>query len=374
MTARPVLALLAAALLVGAPISALAGRDDGALLEALGLSADALPSPATESATRSLLRARSLSTDGRACVTCHSPDRAWSGAVRRRGSTPAREVPSLHGAGEAVFLFWDGRAASLEAQVMEVLENPLEMNGSRLLVAREAAKVAPACGVPATLQSALDRLPKRQLAGKAAASAYERLSQTDKDLIDRAFACVAHQLAEEVRNIPQPGSAWLDAARRRGPPEVPEAAYRGAQLFVGKARCATCHYGPYFTDGQFHNIGLSDTGANEAEPGRYAAVTAMAEAPYNRLAARYFPSRIDLPAFRPSEEMWGAFKTPTLVGVAKTAPYMHNGRLRSLEEVVRYYDTLDSAVFPEHHYGTLMTPLGLTPQERADLVAFLRTL
>jgi cytochrome c peroxidase len=124
-----------------------------------------------------------------------------------------------------------------------------------------------------------------------------------------------------------------------------EAAVRGMALFKGKARCILCHNGPNFTDNQFHNLGVPQVGPRKEDLGRYD-VTRM-------------------------EHDKGAFKTPTLRSIIETAPYMHDGVSKTLEEVV---DFLDQGGGHNPNLSPLLKPLGLTKAEKADLIAFLNAL
>jgi cytochrome c peroxidase len=124
-----------------------------------------------------------------------------------------------------------------------------------------------------------------------------------------------------------------------------EGAVRGMALFKGKARCILCHSGPNFTDNQFHNLGVPQVGPMKEDLGRYAVTRA--------------------------EKDKGAFKTPTLRSIAETAPYMHDGAFKTLEEVI---DFLDSGGGANPNLSPLMKPLNLTAEEKADLIAFLKAL
>jgi cytochrome c peroxidase len=202
---------------------------------------------------------------------------------------------------------------------------------------------------------------------------YTNLTLEQREGIDRSFACVAHQIAEFIRGLGKQ-NIWSSLARNPTV-KVDDEIVRGAELFSGKGRCAICHYGEYFTDFQFHNIGIGDVGDEDAsDPGRYSAVKAIPTNPYNILAKKYYPQNVTETSFRRSEEMWGAFKTPSLLGIASASSYMHNGKFHSLEEVVDYYDSLREAVIPPHHYAGLLAPLGLSDSEKHDLLAFLRSL
>ena len=124
-----------------------------------------------------------------------------------------------------------------------------------------------------------------------------------------------------------------------------EGAVRGMALFKGKARCILCHNGPNFTDNQFHNLGVPQEGLLKEDLGRFE-VTRL-------------------------ERDKGAFKTPTLRSVTETAPYMHDGVFKTLEEVI---DFLDKGGGPNPHLSPLMRPLGLSGEEKRDLIEFLKAL
>jgi cytochrome c peroxidase len=123
-----------------------------------------------------------------------------------------------------------------------------------------------------------------------------------------------------------------------------ESAQRGLELFRGKARCTRCHSGFNFSDEKFHNIGIGwDT--NTVDLGRYMETN--------------------------NPEDIGAFKTPTLREIARTAPYMHDGRFKTLEEVVNFYN---QGGIKNPHLDNTIIPLELTDQEKQDVVALLKSL
>ncbi len=124
-----------------------------------------------------------------------------------------------------------------------------------------------------------------------------------------------------------------------------EAAVRGLALFKGKARCILCHNGPNFTDPKFHNLGVPQVGPMKEDLGRFSVTKA--------------------------EKDRGAFKTPTLRSITETAPYMHDGALKTLEEVVGF---LNKGGGSNQNLSALMKPLDLTAEEQSDLVAFLKSL
>ncbi|MEK9864124.1 MAG: cytochrome-c peroxidase, partial [Verrucomicrobiota bacterium] len=159
-------------------------------------------------------------------------------------------------------------------------------------------------------------------------------------------------------------------------PEFNQQHLRGLVIFTGKGQCTLCHAGPTLTDHEFHNIGL-DRGGSELDRGRYPAVEQVKNDPFNgqglfsddpsleaNQALHYVTTR---------DSNLGEFKTPTLRNVARTAPYMHDGRFETLEEVVTFYSTLPDEPALGHREESLQ-PLGLRGDEVKDLVAFLETL
>ena len=318
-----------------------------------------------------------ISANGkRSCATCHDPLFAWSAPSRAvSASRSGRVSPGLLSAHGAKFLFWDGRATSLESVVMEVIENENELDGSRLLAAKAALQPGhdiSACAPSSrALRVYLDGIPDKRLGASSLFSYYRYLPNQDRKEIDRSFFCVAHVLANFVRAIPDIDT---QLGRTNKGQTLTLAAFRGRELFTGKAKCITCHNGPDLTDNQFHNVGIPDIGRSDSsDAGRYDAAQRFQKNPYNTLASDFGAAQ-SLPIFRINDEMWGAFKTPALRGVSRKVYFMHNGIFSSLDEVVDYYNTLDRAAFPPHHYNGLLTPLQLTKEEIDDLIAFLKTL
>jgi cytochrome c peroxidase len=160
------------------------------------------------------------------------------------------------------------------------------------------------------------------------------------------------------RNVPF-DSGEMDAAERRG-----------LELFDGKAGCVRCHSGPYFSDGQAHVLGIAEDPEIVGDPLRH-------------LTMRSFFKGMGVPGFETIEEDVGyfsvtkvtedrgSFVTPTLREITRTAPYMHNGSLPTLEDVVRFYDRGGTGL-PDN--DPLLVPLGLTDEEQLDLIAFLHAL
>jgi cytochrome c peroxidase len=268
---------------------------------------------------RDLFRERRLSRDGTlSCAGCHDPSRAFSGSgpVARGvgGARGTRNVPAIVNRAWGAAFFWDGRAATLEDQVRQPILNPSELGSTA-----EAAE-------------AVARSPR-----------YVRRFHTAFGT-EPTFNDVAHALAAYVRTIVA-GDAPYDRYLSGDTGALGREARRGLGLFVGRARCANCHGGPLFSDERFHNTGVAWRGGALVDDGR-GGVT-------GRIEDR------------------GAFKTPSLRELMRTAPYMHDGSLATLADVIGFYDRGGQ---PNPGLDPGIRPLGLRPSEKQDLEAFLRAL
>lgn len=259
-----------------------------------------------------------------ACATCHDPRKGFSNGERVgigiRGQRGPRNVPTLFNAALNDFYFWDGRAGSLEEQALGPIQHPREMGQSHEAT---VAKLRRLKGYRAQFARVFGKKAFTIQEVAAAIAAFERTLLTGNSPFDR---------------YKYGGDAGaLTAAQERG-----------FVLFREKGRCVKCHLVDEFsaplTDNRFHNLGIGAEGA-APDPGR----SAVTKDPK------------DL----------GKFKTPTLRNASQTAPYMHDGRFATLEEVVDFYD---KGGIPNANLDPDIAPLGLTAQEKADLLAFLRAL
>lgn len=308
-----------------------------------------------------------LSRDGSVrCASCHRSDHGFADARRlARGlGDGARHTQSLLDAAHQRWLTWDGRADSLWSQALHPFQSPMEMGLSPAEVVGRVRAIEP-------LRARYERVfgPMPDL--------------SDSDGVMRAFSRIGKAIGAFERRLvtgPAPFDRWLEGLRRGDPSPVegfPAAAVRGAALFAGRADCVRCHSGPMLSDGEFHMIGVpSADGAAPADRGRLEGVERLRRDPFN--AAGIFSddrggrqAKVTL-ATQPDPESWGRFRTPSLRSAASSPPYMHQGQMATLEEVVRFYDTLEGATDLDHHGERVLEPLGLSDGERADLVAFLR--
>ncbi len=350
--------------------------------------------PAAARLGQSLFFETRLSADGQvSCATCHDPAKSF--ADGKTTSTHDRHVPSLWNVAWQRWFFWDGRADSLWSQALKPLEDTSELHSDRTSIVRvvrgdpalEAAYEAVFGALPD--MSDTSRFPEHARPcpddpQHAHHAAWLAMSAGDRAAIDRAFVNIGKAIAAYERRLVSRDSKFdrFVLALRNGDSkarsEYGESALRGLALFLGKADCITCHAGPNFTDNEFHNIGVPPLDKKPAHDlGRHSGVRLLRADPFN--ARSKFSDdpegerAREIDALAHSHELWGQFKTPTLRNVARTAPYMHQGQLASLTDVLRYYSTLDGAV-QAHHGETVLQPLNLSEGEIADIVAFLETL
>jgi cytochrome c peroxidase len=292
----------------------------------LGLSDD-LQVPADNPLTREKVElGRFLYYDARlsvagdvSCATCHHPDHSFgdgepvsTGHEEQKGG---RSSPTVTNSTYSYLQFWDGRAASLEEQALGPIENPIEMANTL-------------DGMVATLEGIPGYAPLFQ-----AAFGDESITP------DR----VAKAIASFERTVLSGNSRW-DRFMDGDTSALSEQEQRGWDLFTGKAECTLCHAGQTFSDSDFHNLGVGMS-AEEPDLGRYVVTENDADR--------------------------GAFKTPPLRDISKTAPYMHDGSHETLEEVVELYNRGGE---PNEWLSDKIRPLNLTPEEVRDVVAFLKAL
>lgn len=348
------------------------------------------------------------------CAGCHEPENAFGDTrsvfkeISLGTGWTARHTPALLDVGQAALLMWGGRHTTLYAQIFGALENPLEMNSSRLFVAQRiaaehaaeyealfgAGSLAPLADTarfpPLTPETTGCQLtedvdhPRAQppdpiydchgFPGDGAE--YDGMAPADQDLVTRVVVNAGKAIGAYERLL-DCGPGRFDDWAHGDATAMNESEVRGYELFVGKGKCVGCHSGPYLSDQAFHNVGLAEglTKVNILNDGDRGAAADLVLAAADPLGITGKFSDGDdgrLPAqIVPEHE--GAFRTPTLRCVSKRPTFMHSGLLHSLEEVVAFFDRGGDA--PGSYQGTgVLEPLGLSEQERADLVAFLLAL
>jgi cytochrome c peroxidase len=321
---------------VGCFIAAsLAAEEAYQLVAPIGLNAanvripkeNALTHPKIELGKQLYFDPRLSRDDTISCASCHDPKQGWSNgaafATGVRGQVGGRSAPTIVtaaylNAGSPRFakvpMFWDGRAEDLEGQALGPIQNPIEMDMS--------------------LDEVVAKLNKIE--------GYRQQFQTIYGT-DVTSDGIAKAIASFERTVLS-GDAPIDRFLKGDQAAMSDAAKRGWTVFNSgnKANCSACHKYPNFTDGGYHNIGVGMDKAN-IDHGRYELTKLTGDK--------------------------GAFKTPTLREIARTAPYMHDGSHKTLEEVVDYYV---KGGFANPQLDEEMRRLTLTDQEKQDLVTFLK--
>ncbi|WP_165872231.1 cytochrome-c peroxidase [Tenacibaculum sp. M341] len=266
-----------------------------------------------------------------ACASCHHPDQNFTdnrqvsmGNLLQQGK---RNAPTLLNLSHNTSFFWDGRAASLEEQVLGPLQNPIEMNTS------------------------LDTVVARVNNIKGYRKAFKK--ELSKDKID--INDIAYVIASFERSLVSNKSKFDFFLH--GDKELTESELKGLHLFRTKGRCMNCHNGPHFTDHKFHNIGLSYYGRYYEDLGRYNVTK--------------------------KKEDVGAFRTPSLRDVMRTRPWMHNGLFDDMDGILNMYSNgmpqpkrkehqLNDSLFPST--SRLIVKTNFTEEDKKNIIAFLHTI
>ncbi|MBL9080273.1 MAG: c-type cytochrome [Planctomycetales bacterium] len=258
-----------------------------------------------------------LSYDGTiSCATCHDPAKGWSNGeqfgVGIKGQKGGRSAPTVLNAAYFPLQFWDGRAEQLEGQALGPIQNPIEMGH--------------------TLEACVECINGIEGYKKQFQEVFG--TEVTSDGIAKAIAAFERTILS--------GDSAYDRHQAGNEKALSASAKRGMEIFFNKGHCSACHAGANFSDAAFHNIGVG-MDKDKPDEGRQAISKMLGDR--------------------------GSFKTPGLRDIARSAPYMHDGSLKTLEEVVEHYNKggianpqLDEEIFP----------LNLTAEEKADLVAFLK--
>ena len=266
-----------------------------------------------------------LSADGKvSCATCHDPKRGFADprpiAVGVFGRVGKRHSPALVNRGFGRMQFWDGRADTLEGQVLQPIADANEMGN--------------------TIAAAVARLTADKTYRAAFASVFD--DGVNADNLARALS----SFVRTIKSVDTPYDRFLAGDKTA----LSADAQAGLEVFRRRGRCAVCHSEPALTDEWFHNTGVAwkgdgAGGGSFVDEGR----SAVSNAPRDR----------------------GSFKTPTLREIGRTSPYMHDGSLETLAAVVEFYD---AGGRPNLNRSRVLRPLGLTAEEKRVLIAFLESL
>ncbi len=315
--------------------------------------------PSAEVIGQLLFNDTGLSGNGKlSCASCHHSELGFSDglSVARGVGQHVRNTQGLLNVGLQRWFGWDGGADSLWAASIRPLLSPIEMNGETGAVARYL-RATPVYESYLVGSDPVGDEALLVLATKAIA-AYMRTLVSGTTAFDRFRDAIV-----------QKDIAALN--------DYPEAALRGAELFFGQGNCFVCHFGANFSNGEFHDIGRPFfTAVGQVDPGRYTGIKRVREDPFNLLGV-YNTAGSDVARITRSVTLsqpnFGQWRTPSLRNLTLTAPYMHDGSLATLRDVVDAYADIDPARL--HAKGeSLLNPLALSDSQRNDLVTFLRTL
>ncbi len=283
-----------------------------------------------------------VSLDGTvSCATCHNPAKGWTDgmpvSLGINGQAGSRSAPSVLNTAYGKTMFWDGRAPSLEGQAQGPVQNPIEMGKQSYKEIIERLRMIP--GYREQFQKVFGTTVTLDGMAKAIAT------------FERVAALSGNSAYDKYREDPK---ALSDSQKRGmvlfGLRLSPDDDFK-TDVVLQKGKCTLCHAGSNFTDEQFHNLGVGW----DAKTGKFADLGRWAIEPIGGK----------------NDASLGAFKTPTVRDAERTGPYMHDGSLATLEQVVDHYDkggNANPALDPD------MKKLNLTAQEKADLVAFMKAL
>jgi cytochrome c peroxidase len=254
------------------------------------------------------------------CATCHNPAKGWSDAGPTskgiRGQMGGRRAPPVSNSAYNPLQFWDGRAPTLEEQAKGPIQNSIEMGNTHDVMIRTLADIP---GYVEEFKKVFGEEPMTVQQVADAIAAFERTVVTTDSRFDR-YVRGDHQAltTEEIE---------------------------GLEIFNGKGHCTACHWGPNFSDGRFHNLGVPALDPKNPDVGRYAVTK--------------------------NPRDMGAFKTPTVRDAALRPPYLHDGSEKTLESLIDFYGR-GGGKGP--NLDPLMVPLGLSRYEKKALVAFIDAL
>jgi len=257
--------------------------------------------------------------DSVSCASCHAPQHAFTDgspvSTGIRSQKGGRSAPTVINRAYSLAQFWDGRAGTLEEQAKGPMANPIEMGNTHE-------------GVVSKIQSIAGYRP---LFAKAFGS-----EEINIDRVAQAIACFERTVLS--------GNAPYDRYKAGQKSAMSAAQVHGMKVFFEKAQCDRCHEGSNFTLNAYANLGVG-TDKPDPDVGRFAVTK--------------------------DQRDWGVFKTPTLREIEHTPPYMHDGSLKTLDDVVEFYN---KGGIPNRNLDANIKPLKLSEQEKKDLVSFLKAL
>jgi cytochrome c peroxidase len=330
------------------------------------------------------------------CSSCHHPGLGWSdGKPLAIGlKTTTRNSPTLWNIAYQRWLFWDGRSDSIWSQAIQPLESLAEMGMSRVALLHTFHKhpdlrkgyealfgpLPSQAGLPAQGRPVPDD-PQHPLQRQ-----WSQLKLKQQEQVNRFASNLGKALEAFERQIVSGESSFdrFAADMEKQPSQQSHAlsidAQKGLRLFIGRGQCILCHTGPLFNDREFHNLGFPKHPNLPIDKGRYAGISKLLADPLNGLGPfSDLPNREDpwndkLLYLTRQNSNQGEFKTPGLREISRTGPYMHDGRFKTLEEVLLFYSIGTNQPPATGRKEDTIQPLNFKPEEMRYLIAFLKSL
>ncbi|REL26359.1 cytochrome-c peroxidase [Thalassotalea euphylliae] len=305
------------------------------------------------------------------CASCHQPERAFTdGLAKGKGLDKLnRNSQSLLGLGYSTWFYWDGRKDSLWAQALVPFEAAKEMGSSRIKVLRVIGSDS---YYHRSYENLFGRFPKQVFndnileksgpwGDTEARANWQTISKEDQQEINRAFVNIGKALAAYERSLSIPRTksdhyltALFNLGAARANSLLSDDELAGIRLFINteKTHCFRCHNGPLLTNNDFHHIGSQNNHKNEQDYGRFLGLRTVVRDPFNCLG-QYSDA---------SPEQCSSLRY-----LNKTAPYFHDGRFNSLEQVMQHYLSTKPA-------QSELPELNLTEIEQRQVISFMNTL
>lgn len=297
------------------------------------------------------------------CASCHQADQGLADAsplAEAGAKLHIRNTQGLLNVGHQRWFGWDGGADSLWSASLRPMLSEIEM----------ASNIETLSSRLRNTQYVINTLKENNI------------DITGKDdewlvvLISKFIGAYMRTLVSEKTSFDQ--FVALLRNNREDESTYPVSAQRGMKIFFGEGNCFVCHFGPVFSNGEFHDIGRPFfTGVGQVDSGRFSGIKRIKNDRYN-LVGSYNGTRVETEMLKTrtvkmSQENFGQWRTPSLRNLLLTAPYMHDGSLETIRDVVDYYAEIDPDRL--HSKGeSILRPFQWSESEREDLVEFLRTL
>lgn len=328
-----------------------------------------------------------------ACATCHSPEKHFTDgkALATGMGVTGRSSPSIVGTAYHPFIFWDGRVDSQWAQALGPMESAVEHGGSRMQYAHLIAsdsnykqQYEALFGVFPDLSDSA-RFPEKagplnQRTQPIETTAWNAMNDNDKNTVSTIYSNIGKSIAAYERLINPAPARFDDYAdtvfnkKESGMDIFTRDEVEGLRLFIGKARCNECHNGPLLSNDGFQNIGTPTPKGKPFDFGRSKGVHAVVNSEFNCMSEYSDADPMDCGEIRfikrKGDDLMGSFKVPGLRNVTQTAPYMHAGQLKDLDEVMKHYNDAPLPLFGH----SMLTKLELEPKQIDQIKQFLHTL